>query len=102
MKTYEIYSIWADAITPPTADNPRRPSPPVPLLPLPPAPRGYTHVHTDAEYRGAAGVCAHACACARGVARRPEDCALALSTDAAAAAEGVIKMTEGIGESGGR
>jgi len=39
----------------------------------------------------------YTCVSVRGVARRrPEDCALALSTDAAA--EGVIKMAEGPGD----
>lgn len=41
-------------------------------------------------------VCMCVCVCVRGVARRrPKDCALALSTNAAA--EGVIKIAEGSG-----
>lgn len=80
MKTYEIYSIWADAITP-SADRGGG-QPPV-------NPRGYTGRCVCAR----AYVCTCVRMCVRGVARRrPEDCALALSTDAAA--EGVIKMAE--------
>lgn len=80
MKTYEIYSIWADAITPPTADNPRRPSPP--CRPCPPTPRGYTRAHERGVSCGrCARVYVRLCVFVY-VARRPEDCALALSTDA--------------------